>query len=612
MFDLIEDLPSEVSKYDPASLLVVEPDPRFPGTLSFQSFPEQKVIFAYPDFISHYSILNELFMLKHFVDKVRRDGAHVLFDIECKSVLEDYQRWLDPLEIANFTPPGDLYGFQRFGINKALDRAGGRSRGSRFTVLGWGTGTGKTLAATGGSQELFNRDQIDLVMAFTLRRLKINFCRAFHDTTGLEAAVNDHDVPATRHARYQDGRQVFVLNYDKAFHDHAALVELVSGKRVLFILDEVQKVLTEDSKTRARRSLDSLVSKAATSTVWPMSASVVGSSPLRYRDLFSLDQSEGCNPLGSKVAFERRYLLSKRERELENKHGGTFTLVTYNWDHMGLNEVRHLVSQRTQNARKSDPGVKEDFKDLHTIVVPVQMSTEDRRLYRYVEERARDVKADNESPAQHYDVLRYICNSPANLHSSESKVAQEMVAEYPKLCTAHTSAKLEMFLDQVDGIRGAGDKVVVFTQWTHMSLFLLERRLRERHIPLVVNHGGLSDKAAQKAEDDFKDDPDITVFLSSDSGTYGLNLQVARYVINYEPPFHYDDLMQRINRIHRIDSTLDNMTAYVYVTDNSIEERILDTNNYRRLLSQDTTGATEVLSYTSESTAMDYLLFGGE
>jgi hypothetical protein len=609
VFDLVEDLASEAFKYDPDSLIVVEPDLRFPGTLAFQSFPERKIIQAYPDFISQYSILNELFMVRHFVDRLKADGANVLFDIECKGTLEDYERWNRPLEIENFTPPGNLYEFQRFGINRAVERSHHRSRTDRFHLFGWGTGTGKTLAATGGAQELFNRHNVDVVLAFTLRKLKINFCRAFEATTSLDAFKNDHDVPATRHARYFDGHQVYILNYDKAHHDVEALTELVRDKRVLFCLDEVQKVLTEDRRTRARRGLDILISKAKTSTVWPMSASVVGSSPHRYRDLFLLDQSGG-STLGSRTAFEQRYLLNKRERELENKHGGVFILTTYNWDHLGLHEVRHLVSDRTQNARKSDPGIREEFKELHTIVVPVQMSSQDRRLYRYVEGLARDVKANNESPAQHYELLRYICNSPENLRFSESKLAAEVVAENPKLCSSNASAKLEMFLDQVEGIRDADDKVVVFTHWTNMSLFLLERKLRERGISVVVNHGDLSDRQAQKAEDDFKSDPSITVFLSSDAGTYGLNLQVARYVINYEAPFHYDELMQRINRIHRIDSTLENMTAYIYCTENSIEERILDTNDYRRMLSSDTTGATEVLSYTSESDALDYLLFG--
>ena len=103
------------------------------------------------------------------------------------------------------------------------------------------------------------------------------------------------------------------------------------------------------------------------------------------------------------------------------------------------------------------------------------------------------------------------------------------------------------------------------------------------------------------------------MFLSSDAGAYGLNFQEARYVINYEPTYSWDTLMQRSERINRADSYLDGLTSYVYVTEDSVEERVWARCNERRELAAATQGTTEALSYTGGRTEMadlHYLIFG--
>ena len=52
--------------------------------------------------------------------------------------------------------------------------------------------------------------------------------------------------------------------------------------------------------------------------------------------------------------------------------------------------------------------------------------------------------------------------------------------------------------------------------------------------------------------DRFRDDPDCRVFLSTDAGGTGLNLQAADTVINLEVPWNPAVLEQRIARVHRM------------------------------------------------------------
>ncbi len=51
--------------------------------------------------------------------------------------------------------------------------------------------------------------------------------------------------------------------------------------------------------------------------------------------------------------------------------------------------------------------------------------------------------------------------------------------------------------------------------------------------------------------DEFSNNPACTVFLSTDAGRTGLNLQAADSLINFELPWNPAKLNQRIGRITR-------------------------------------------------------------
>ncbi|WP_300747605.1 C-terminal helicase domain-containing protein, partial [Pseudomonas sp.] len=482
--------------------------------------------------------------------------------------------------------------------------------------------THNSLFACAGAQELYNRGEIDVVLAFTMMRHKNNLRAFFTDTTKLSAQVIEGTMAKERRQRlYGEGFDVYVLNYTLPKWDFAELSELTAGKRVLWVLDEVQQVLAAETKNESRKAIDTLI-KGCRATIWPMTASIVGSNPLRYRSVFALSQ-ERKNPLGTQEEFEGRYLQrdawgnpKKRVYERHTKAGGTFRVTDYDWDLAALHEVRHRVADRVQNARKGDPGVREFFPPLEVRYERIQMSRHDRELINVVEHLAKEARKAGDLLPVYSMLQRYICNTPEGLLYSSSPVAKFLVNEYPKLVTSHHSAKLEYFLDQVESIAAAGDKCVVFTHWTNLCLFILSRELDKRHIRHVVHYGtGQTAKESQKAQDRFKADPNITLFLSSDAGAYCLNMQEARYCIQYECPYSYDDFQQRINRIHRSDSKLDGLTAYVYVTEDTIEERIAGICEDRRQLAEATLGTSEVValpehSRLDESANADFLLFG--
>jgi hypothetical protein len=608
----------------PDKILLVEEHAGYPGYMVFSCADEDvRQIFyeTYKDWVSRHLILNELFLLEPFVELIEADGWCVIFGESCAGMLANYDRWAQPLDVEHFAftdnrtgQPGTLYPFQTFSLNRALERAPARARDDRFFFFGWGAGAGKTMVSAAGAQELFNRDQIDFVLAFTLRRMKYNYCRFFANTQ-LKAYVGDGPAPRRAKLYADDSIHVVVNNYDKAHWDYEPILKRIKGRRVLFILDEVQKVTTEDERTRSRTALDSLIQKSK-AIVWPMTASAVQETPLNYRDIFKLSGGSRINPLGTRTDFLSRYCLREETKMLPSRGGGMFTKTYYDWDKAALHEVRHRVGHCTQNIRKTDPCVRENFKGMQTFPVMVQMSEQDRKLYDMIVDLADEARRNRESLLPYYTLMRYVCNTPEALRHSREPLAQLICEEFPAMVTSAHCHKMELLGDMLEGIRDAGDKAVVFTKWTNLGLHLMEAPLRARHISIVKHWGtGMTDKASQAAQDCFKARDDMHVFLTSDAGAYGLNLPEARYVFSYECPFSYDDLMQRNARVDRSDSHLEGYTGYVMLTEDTLEERIWRINNERREVSAATTGTVETLSYghldkEASPQTLDFLIFG--
>lgn len=599
-FAIADKLP-ELSEETRKRVVAVTQPTQFANNLQFSSF-DTTFTRTYSDWMSRFSMLNELFMLRPFSKQIIEDGFLPLLHFNTADLLENSVRWENKLKIEDFQLPreSELYRYQNYTLNRALEKARKTTVEERFFFWNWGTGCGKSAICVAGAQELFNRDEIDLVFAFTKGSLKPSLRRFFTTTSILNAVVNEGGKSLLREKRHQNysdpSVQVFVLNYEKALWDFEPIHMAIRGKRVLWVFDEVQMILTSDEQNTYRQGIDKLISSTRKSIIWPMSASIIEDSPLQFRDVFTLGRAT-INPLGTEEEFTKKYKKGVERFKIKTKRGGYFYVETIKWDNYKLHEVRHLVCDRTQTIRKTDPEVRDNFKDMRTDPFYIQMSREDRKIYDYIKELASEAREEERDPRPYIRLLRIVCNTPEGFAHTTGELAAHIVETFPKLITSKNSAKMEAFVDQVDSIRAAGDKVVAFTQWTHLSLFRIEPLLKRRGINYVAHHGEMTLDEQDTAQMKFKEDENVTLFLSSDAGKYGLNFPEARFVINYECPHSYSTLMQRGERINRADSYLDGLTSYVYITEDTLEEGIWRENNRRRELAAATSGTNEVLSY---------------
>jgi superfamily II DNA or RNA helicase len=127
-------------------------------------------------------------------------------------------------------------------------------------------------------------------------------------------------------------------------------------------------------------------------------------------------------------------------------------------------------------------------------------------------------------------------------------------------------------------------KAVVFSQWTRTHDIVI-RRLEARGLGYVSFHGGVPSEKRPALVERFRSDPACRVFLSTDAGSTGLNLQHASTLVNMDLPWNPAVLEQRIARIHRMGQARP-VRVINFVSKGTIEEGMLSVLAFKRSLSE--------------------------
>lgn len=98
-------------------------------------------------------------------------------------------------------------------------------------------------------------------------------------------------------------------------------------------------------------------------------------------------------------------------------------------------------------------------------------------------------------------------------------------------------------------------------------------------------HGSVPSEKRPELIRRFRDDPACRVFLSTDAGSTGLNLQHASTLVNMDLPWNPAVLEQRIARVHRLGQARP-VQVINFVAKGSIEEGMLSVLAFKRSLSE--------------------------
>ncbi len=138
------------------------------------------------------------------------------------------------------------------------------------------------------------------------------------------------------------------------------------------------------------------------------------------------------------------------------------------------------------------------------------------------------------------------------------------------------SPKLEelkhILLEKLD-IENTDRKIIIFSEWVKVHK-LIGRMLRDNNIGFVELNGKIPVKSRGSLIQKFEDNKHYKIFLSTEAGGSGLNLQAADMLINFELPWNPAKKNQRIGRIDRLGQRSKKLTIFNFITRNSIEQQI--------------------------------------
>ena len=125
-----------------------------------------------------------------------------------------------------------------------------------------------------------------------------------------------------------------------------------------------------------------------------------------------------------------------------------------------------------------------------------------------------------------------------------------------------------------DALDGGTAKIVVFSEWERM-IRLVAMELDSRGIRYEMLHGNVPSQKRSELIERFQSESNCRIFLSTDTGSTGLNLQVASILINLDLPWNPAILEQRIGRIYRIGQEMP-IQVLNLVSKDSIEEGMIE------------------------------------
>ncbi len=410
-------------------------------------------------------------------------------------------------------------------------------------------GLGKTVQALAACALLRQLQSVSRVLVVSPASLKSEWAEQIEAATTLPWRI----VSGRRELRlkHYETRTFFTLtNYEQIVSDGNDIQRILDPDIV--ILDEAQRIKNWRTKTAA-----------AVKRLRSRYAFVLTGTPLENRidELYSIVQYLDPGLLGPLFRFNRDYY----ELDTNGRPVG----------YRNLDQLSERVSSVMLRRRKDDVEDELPGRTLNTYFL--DMTEEQEARYR-----------DHEfAVARYANLARRRPLSPEEFRRLQISLAcMRMTCDTPYILDQEVRdcPKLEEFERVIeDLLDDPKRKIIVFSEWVRM-LELVRERLEEMDVDYAWHTGSVPQDRRRVEINRFKRDPQCRLFLSSESGGTGLNLQVASAVINLDLPWNPAKLEQRIARAWRKNQTR-TVTVINLVTRDSIEHRMLGVLDYKQALS---------------------------
>lgn len=466
------------------------------------------------------------------------DNTFRCYNDAMEFVLEHRERkareiWVDSLNDNDFSELLNtrLYPYQEEGIRFAVKA--GRS------IIADEMGLGKTIQAIGAAELLRKKGLAASVLILCPTSLKYQWKREIERFTGQDVLVIEGNS-LQRQRQYTSDETYKIVSYNAMNND----VRCSGGIDCdMLIIDEVQRL--KNWNTQIAVSARKIRSRYAV---------ILSGTPLenRLEELYSVMELVDNFCLAPFYKFRERYIIS-------DDKGGTA-------GYRHLNEIgdrlKPYLIRRKKNAVRLQMPARQD----KNLMVP--MTKEQLAIH-------NECRFQVSLILKKWERMHFLSETDRNrliLLLSQMR----MVCDSTYIIDQKT--RNDTKVDEVANIirnvvEDGNDKIVIFSQWERMTR-LIAKEMDKMKVGYSYLHGGVPSKARKDLVNNFTDNPDCKVFLSTDAGCTGLNLQAASIIINMDLPWNPAVLEQRIARIYRLGQPK-NIEVINLVSANTFEEEML-------------------------------------
>jgi SNF2 family DNA or RNA helicase len=469
---------------------------------------------------------------------------------------------------------GKLYPFQEEATEMMVDRG--------QMLLALVMGAGKTVTTLAAMETLLESNEVKKILVVVPSSLKYQWAREIAKFTDSSCVVIDGTAAGRKKAwRTALSAQYVIVNPESLVNDMA---HFEKHKFDAIVIDEATIIKTPRAKrSRMLKRIGKKFHYRFALTGQPIEN--------RPEELFSIMEFVDPSVLGKFEVFDRTFIVR---------------------DHFGKpSRYRNLKalneSMQEVMIRKTREDIQDQLPQVINHFIPVPFDSAGAATYRVLASdllnaiqkaitqhgRGFDLWAhyygnSNNMEAQgdimsRLTTLRMFCDNPnlVKLSAAQylddnndqgSKHASQVVAQ-GLISDSPNTPKLDAVIQYIEDVLNEDpkNKVVLF------SFFKNNLRLIQEATKKITNSvlfmGGMDMMARDKAKQQFANDPNTRLFLSSDAGGYGVDLPVANYLISYDLPWSAGKLDQREARIIRLSSEFPHVNIVSFVMKGSIEER---------------------------------------
>lgn len=485
------------------------------------------------------------------------------------------------------------YDYQDYGIRFMIDKI--LQKG--FVLNADDVGLGKTIQTIGTMKwfiENRNASKILIICKKSIKKQWIDEINKFTDLGQSFVLERTGTTPAQRKKSYDAfnnaSSAILVTNYHTFLNDTALFQQM---KIDFVVIDEVHSVKARTGK------LNNNISKITYGkpTVF-LTGTPIMSKP---EDIFGIVQMVAPEYFGRWIGFCKEFIV----KDINGRFGERI-VGAKNLDKL-RNMVQDIVIRRTEYEVSiqlpktimtkvdctMDITQEKLLLEIQKMQDSISLQVDVIKTDKALDQHEKDNKiAELEAKSKGLIAARQAASTdPRLFHRSNSKMMRD---NFGKLVPASykMSSKTEAILDLVEDIIDGSDKVILFTKFRTCAEMIASDIQNVLKQNVLLYTGAESDEQRNNAIDYFKNTGTYNILIGTEAMAEGLNLQVAKCVINIDQPDTLAIKTQRIGRARRTGSAFSSVIVYDMITNNSSKANSKDEERLQNILNnQDLTDA---------------------